>query len=64
MTDIFTIWRIPYHIRNIGLVGSENSRSIRFDVDVTKSILINKRFFITTNFQIKNKIMKLWRLQV
>ena len=33
MTDIFTIWRIPYHIRNISLVGSENSRSIRFDVD-------------------------------
>ena len=33
MTDIFTIRRNPYHIRNICLFGSENPRSMRFGVD-------------------------------
>ena len=33
MTDIFTIWKNSYNIRNIGLFCYENLRSVRFGVD-------------------------------
>ena len=33
ITDIFTLWKNPYNIRNIRLFGSENPRSVRFGVD-------------------------------
>ena len=33
MTDIFTLWRNRYNIRNICLFGSENPRSMHFGVD-------------------------------
>ena len=33
MTDIFTLWKNPYNIRNICLFRSENSRSVCFGVD-------------------------------
>ena len=33
MTDIFTLQKNPYNIRNIRLFGSENPQSVRFGVD-------------------------------
>ena len=33
MTDIFTLWKNRYNIRNICLFGSKNPRSVRFGVD-------------------------------
>ena len=33
MTDVFTLQKNPYGIRNIHLLGSENPRSVRFGVD-------------------------------
>ena len=33
MTDIFTLWKNSYNIRNIRLFGSENPWSVRFGVD-------------------------------
>ena len=33
MTDIFTLRKNPYIIRNIRLFGSENPQSVRFGVD-------------------------------
>ena len=33
ITDIFTLRKNPYNIRNIRLFGSENSRSVRFGAD-------------------------------
>ena len=33
MTDIFTIWKNSYNIRNIGLFCYENLWSVRFGVD-------------------------------
>ena len=33
MTDIFTLRKNPYKVCNIGLFGSENSRSVRSRVD-------------------------------
>ena len=33
MTDILTLWKNPYNIRNIHLFNSENPRSVRFGVD-------------------------------
>ena len=34
MTDIFTLQKNPYNIRNIRLFGSKNPLSLRFGVDV------------------------------
>ena len=62
MTDVFTLQKNPYGIRNIHLFGSENPRSVRFGVDaiafrvshvsqsVAKSTHSNKRFIIIINF--------------
>ena len=33
MISIFTLWKSPCNIRNICLLGSEISRSVRFGVD-------------------------------
>ena len=33
MTDIFTLWKNLYNIRNIRLFDSENLQSVRFRVD-------------------------------
>ena len=63
MTDIFTLQKNPYNIRNIRLFGSENPLSLRFGVDVNsvfhqsvvaKSTHSKKWFFIDRNFQSKN----------
>ena len=35
MSDIFTLWKNPYNIRNIRIFDSENPRSVRFGVDAT-----------------------------
>ena len=33
ITDILTLWKNPYNIRNTHLLSSENQRSVRFGVD-------------------------------
>ena len=35
MTDIFTLRKNPYNIRNIRFIGSENPRSVRFEACAT-----------------------------
>ena len=37
MTDIFTLQKNPYNIRNICLFGSENPLSVRFGVDANST---------------------------